>query len=118
MRRSLAKFSESEANHTPSLADFTTTTPELKFSVHTGTGLPSFKRCRSEKSSNGPKLIEFSRIALSSDVVTIQRRAVSAIVRQDRRADRDIRSRKRKMKGGPEVRIIGRPDLAVMSFDD
>src|SRR3982074_570289 len=36
MRRSLAKFSESEAsNHTPSLADFTTTTPELKFSVHT-----------------------------------------------------------------------------------
>src|SRR5713101_160110 len=38
MRRSLVKFSESEAsNHTPSLADFTTTTPELKFSVHTGT---------------------------------------------------------------------------------
>ena len=37
MRRSLAKFSESEAsNHTPSLADFSTTTPELKFSVHTG----------------------------------------------------------------------------------
>ena len=37
MRRSLAKFSESEAsNHTPSSADFTTTTPELKFSVHTG----------------------------------------------------------------------------------
>src|SRR5712692_6109623 len=36
MLRSLAKFSESEAsNHTPSLADFTTTTPELKFSVHT-----------------------------------------------------------------------------------
>jgi hypothetical protein len=36
MRRSLAKFSESEAsNHTPSLAGFTTTTPELKFSVHT-----------------------------------------------------------------------------------
>jgi hypothetical protein len=36
MRRSLAKFSESEAsNHTPSWADFTTTTPELKFSVHT-----------------------------------------------------------------------------------
>jgi hypothetical protein len=37
MRRSLAKFSESEvSNHTPSLADFTTTTPELKFPVHTG----------------------------------------------------------------------------------
>src|SRR6202158_5829124 len=36
MHHSLAKFSESEAsNHTPSLADFTTTTPELKFSVHT-----------------------------------------------------------------------------------
>ena len=31
------QFSESEAsNHTPSSADFTTTTPELKFSVHTG----------------------------------------------------------------------------------
>ena len=30
-------FSESEAsNHRPSLADLTTTTPELKFSVHTG----------------------------------------------------------------------------------
>src|ERR1035438_10665734 len=37
MRQSLVKFSESQAsNHTPSLADFTTTTPELKFSVHTG----------------------------------------------------------------------------------
>src|SRR6266404_512910 len=36
MHQSLVKFSESEAsNHTPSLADFTTTTPELKFSVHT-----------------------------------------------------------------------------------
>jgi hypothetical protein len=32
-----SKFSEWEAsNHTPSLADFTTTTPELKFSVHAG----------------------------------------------------------------------------------
>ena len=32
MRRSLAKFSESEpSNHTPSLADFTTTTLELRF---------------------------------------------------------------------------------------
>src|ERR1700722_62228 len=36
MRRSLAKFSESEAsNHTPFLAGFTTTTLELKLSVHT-----------------------------------------------------------------------------------
>ena len=36
MRRSPAKFIESEAsNHTPSSADFTTTTPELKFSIHT-----------------------------------------------------------------------------------
>ena len=36
MRRSPAQFSESEAsNHTPSLADFTTTTPAFKFSVHT-----------------------------------------------------------------------------------
>ena len=35
MRRSLAKFSESEAsNQTPSLADFITTTSELRFSVH------------------------------------------------------------------------------------
>jgi hypothetical protein len=37
MRRSPAKFSELEAsNHTPSLADFITTTPVLKLSVHTG----------------------------------------------------------------------------------
>jgi hypothetical protein len=36
MLRSLAKFSESEAsNHTSSLADFTITTPDPKFSVHT-----------------------------------------------------------------------------------
>jgi hypothetical protein len=36
MRRFLARFSESEAsNHTPSLADFITITPELEFSVHT-----------------------------------------------------------------------------------
>src|SRR2546430_8274270 len=35
MHQSLVKFSESEAsNHTPSLADFTTTTPELKFYAH------------------------------------------------------------------------------------
>ncbi len=40
MHQSLAKFSESEAsNHTPSLGDFTTTTPELKFSVHTSDNL-------------------------------------------------------------------------------
>jgi hypothetical protein len=40
MHHSLVKFGESEAsNHTPSLADFTTTTPELKFSVHTGVEL-------------------------------------------------------------------------------
>jgi hypothetical protein len=32
MRRFLVRFSESEAsNHTPSLADFTTTTPSLSF---------------------------------------------------------------------------------------
>src|SRR4029077_3609053 len=36
MHQSLVKFSESEAsNHMPSLADFTTTMAELKFSVHT-----------------------------------------------------------------------------------
>src|SRR5271166_2413119 len=36
MRRFFVRFSESEAsNDTPSLADFTSTTPELKFSVHT-----------------------------------------------------------------------------------
>jgi hypothetical protein len=36
MHQSLAEFSKSEtSNHTPSSADFTTTTPELKFSVHT-----------------------------------------------------------------------------------
>jgi hypothetical protein len=42
----LGKFSESEAsNHMPSLADFTTTTPELKFSVHTGSDRSGL-RCR------------------------------------------------------------------------
>src|ERR1700730_14049223 len=51
MRRSLAKFSESEAsNHTPSFADFTTTTPELKFSVHTraSTILGAFEKAQAE----------------------------------------------------------------------
>jgi hypothetical protein len=39
MRRSLAKFSKSEASdHTPSWADFITTTPEIKFSVHARLG--------------------------------------------------------------------------------
>jgi hypothetical protein len=47
MRRSLATFSESEAsNHTPSLADFTTTTPELKFSVHTRESNSTHFACR------------------------------------------------------------------------
>src|ERR1700738_2867864 len=37
MRQSLARFSASVSSfHAPSLAAFTTTTPELKFSVHTG----------------------------------------------------------------------------------
>jgi hypothetical protein len=41
MHRFLVRLSESEAsNHRPSLADFTTTTPELKFSVHTASGVP------------------------------------------------------------------------------
>src|SRR5258705_967297 len=54
MHQSLVKFSESEAsNHTPSLADFTTTTPEPKFSVLT----PGFSRssrscCRGRAQSN------------------------------------------------------------------
>src|ERR1700747_768700 len=46
MRRFVVRFSESEAsNHTPSLADFTTNTSELKFSVHTP-GLKWRKRKR------------------------------------------------------------------------
>jgi hypothetical protein len=45
MRRLLAKFSKSEAsNHTPFSADFTTTTPELKFSVHTGARIAAARR--------------------------------------------------------------------------
>jgi hypothetical protein len=45
MRRSPAKFSESVAsNHTPSLADFTITTPALKFSVHTALSSASITR--------------------------------------------------------------------------
>src|SRR3979411_1153486 len=44
MRRSLAKFSELEAsNHTPSLADFITTTPVFKLSVHTTALIASLK---------------------------------------------------------------------------
>jgi hypothetical protein len=36
MRRFVVRFGELEAsNHTPSSAEFTTNTPELKFSVHT-----------------------------------------------------------------------------------
>jgi hypothetical protein len=50
MHQSLVKFSESEApNHTPSLADFTTTTPELKFSVHTGSS------CSRKLSGSNPR---------------------------------------------------------------
>src|SRR5260370_34989005 len=46
MHQSLVKFSESEAsNHMPSLADFTTTTPELKLSVHTRSDRSGL-RCR------------------------------------------------------------------------
>src|SRR6516164_491108 len=46
MRRSLGRFSESEAsNLTPSLADFTTTTPELKFSVQRGWRAPQPDVC-------------------------------------------------------------------------
>jgi hypothetical protein len=46
MRRFLVRFSESEAsNHTPPLADFTTTAPELKFSVETGGPLRAANAC-------------------------------------------------------------------------
>src|SRR5258708_39185336 len=40
MRPLLARFSEPVwSGHVPSWADFITTTPELKFSVHTGRGI-------------------------------------------------------------------------------
>src|ERR1700737_3504231 len=46
-RRSLAQFSRPEvSNRIPSWADFTTTTPELKFSVHTGPSRMSRHRSR------------------------------------------------------------------------
>jgi hypothetical protein len=65
MRRFLVRFSESEAsNHTPSLADFTTTTPELKFSVHTTSGRAAARRARCDPQSAGrdlPYRIYFSR---------------------------------------------------------
>ena len=42
MRRFLARFSEPvRSGHVPSRADFITTTPELKFSVHTGDAIAS-----------------------------------------------------------------------------
>ena len=67
MRQSLAKFSESEAsNHTPSLADFTTTTPELKFSVHTGTMEAVFTTASKGASEYTAKLIEFLKANTTS----------------------------------------------------
>src|SRR5712671_6177268 len=66
MRRSLVKFSESEAsNRTPSLAHFTTTTPELKFSVHTGSRRihPSLRR-RSRLGLRAPWFSDDGRRAL------------------------------------------------------
>ena len=41
---SLDKDAPEASNHTPSSADFTTTTPELKFSVHTGDREPKLAR--------------------------------------------------------------------------
>jgi hypothetical protein len=52
MRRFPVWFSESEvSNHAPSLADFTTTTPELKFSVHTGYALDDPEPVASQQAS-------------------------------------------------------------------
>jgi transposase InsO family protein len=49
------QIQRSEAsNHTPSLADFTTTTPELKFSVHTGCARSS-KKCSGTVLAAGPR---------------------------------------------------------------
>src|SRR5712671_6171464 len=64
MPRSLVKFSESEAsNHTPSLADFTTTMSELKFSVHTG-GVSSETGDRPGKADH-PERLAFRNRSLS-----------------------------------------------------
>ena len=71
MRRSLVKFSESEpSNHTPSLADFTTTTPELKFSVHTrpGTARPAVGGRRTRDAGN-----DSMRAGFASDAVVMGR---------------------------------------------
>jgi hypothetical protein len=46
MRRFLARFSELASSvHAPSWADFITTTPEFKFSVHTGLRDQSGRSC-------------------------------------------------------------------------
>src|SRR5258707_14517436 len=73
MRRPLVKFSESEAsNHTPSLADFTTTTPELKFSVHTSICFPLCPRTRTWLDAVG--MLQTCRIWKS---LTFNRQAVA-----------------------------------------
>src|ERR1700682_6114565 len=85
MRRSLAKFSESEvSNHTPSLADFTTTTPELKFSVHTATHVRRWLRPivqlngRGRRFSRQQRGTPSGRNGLSVFVVLARRRRLQA----------------------------------------
>ncbi len=66
MRRSLAKFSESEAsNHTPSLADFITTTSELRFSVHTASPI----KARSNPLGKSSYRLGWEQIRATSDRV-------------------------------------------------
>src|ERR1700747_3455599 len=70
MRRFLVRFSESEAsNHTPSLADFTITTPELKFSVHTTVALLEDLGHHVVEAHSGKEALAILREGLNPDLV-------------------------------------------------
>src|ERR1700736_3810104 len=57
MHQSLARFSEPVSSvHAPSLADFITTTPVFKFSVHTGNERESFALRLADAKSDGAPL--------------------------------------------------------------
>ena len=101
MRRFLVRFSESEAsNHTPSLADFTTTTPELKFSVRAGAKRPRISaqlscwdrlyfRCYNATQWHfPPRFIKFQGAGASVASGRVERRSSAAPVAMSLRAER------------------------------
>jgi antirestriction protein ArdC len=68
MRRFLARFSEPVwSGHVPSWADFITTTPELKFSVHTGAFLCADLELTPEPRSDYTSYLDHLLRVLKSD---------------------------------------------------